>query len=214
MSERSGGASDTDRTSRDWWARGLLFENCNCTAVCPGHVHFSQPCTHDVCHGFWAIRFRAGVVDGVDVDGVDAVVVYESPRVMIDGGWREVILVSEAATEAQRTAVELLLTGSLGGPWEVLGRFVDQRLPTRVVPIRIEENEGSMTVRVQGLLEAVVEAVRGRDRARPVTFENIYNQIHDPHQVIARGETRYDDGTIVIDTEGTHGLWSNFAWAP
>lgn len=214
MSEVSARASDTERTSQDWWAKGLLFENCNCTAVCPGHVHFSQPCTHDVCHGFWAIRFREGVVDGVPVDGVDAVVVYESPQVMIDGGWREVILVSEGATEAQRTAVERLLTGSLGGPWEVLGRFVEQRLPTRVVPIRIEENERSMTVRIQGLLEAVVEAVRGKDRTQPVTFENIYNQIHDPHQVIARGETRYDDGTIVIDTEGTHGLWSHFAWAP
>jgi hypothetical protein len=197
-----------------WSAKGMLFENCNCTAVCPGHVHFSQPCTHEVCHGFWAIRFREGEVDGVRLDGLDVVVVYESPQVMIDGGWRQVLLVSDGATEEQRAAVEAVLDGSLGGPWEVLGRFVEERLPTRSVPIRIEEEPLVKRISIPGLLESAVSAIRGRDRGEPVTFENIYNQIHDPHQVIARGDTRFDDGTIVIATEGTHGLWSNFDWSP
>lgn len=195
-----------------WWARGLLFENCNCTAVCPGHVHFSQPCTHDVCHGFWAIRIQEGAVGDVRLDGVDAVVVYESPQVMIDGGWREAILISEEASATQRDALEAVLKGTLGGPWEVLARFVEHWLPTRSVPIRIEERESEKRVDVPGVLEAAVEAIRGRDRGRPVVFENIYNQIHAPHQVIARGSTRYDDGNVLIRTEGTHGLWSRFDW--
>ncbi|MEX2466494.1 MAG: DUF1326 domain-containing protein [Gemmatimonadota bacterium] len=198
----------------DWSARGLLFENCNCTAVCPGHVHFSQPCTHEVCQGFWAIRFREGHVGDVRLDGLDAVVVYESPQVMIDGGWREALLVSDAATPAQRSAMESMLNGSLGGPWEVLGRFVKEWLPTRAVPIHIEDDAMAKRVRIPGLLQGAIEAIRGRDRVEPVTFENIYNQIHNPHQVIARGETQYDDGVIRIRTEGTHGLWSNFEWGP
>jgi len=32
-----------------WHARGLLFENCSCQLVCPGHMHFSQPCTQERC---------------------------------------------------------------------------------------------------------------------------------------------------------------------
>lgn len=197
-----------------WWAKGLLFENCNCTAVCPGHVHFSQPCTHEVCHGFWAIRVREGEVDGVRLDGLDAVIIYESPQIMIEGGWREILLVSDAATEAQRSGLEAILKGSRGGPWEVLGRFVQEWLPTRSVRIEIEDEPMAKRVRIPGLLEGAIAAIRGRDRAEPVTFENIYNQIHDPHQVIARGETRFDDGSIVIRTQGTHGLWSNFSWGP
>ena len=195
-----------------WWARGLLFENCNCTAVCPGHVHFSQACTHEVCHGFWAIRIREGAVGDVRLDGVDAVVVYESPQVMIDGGWREAILISESADEAQRTALEAVLKGTLGGPWEVLARFVAEWLPTRSAPIRIEESESQKRVGIPGVLDATVEAIRGRDRSHPVVFENIYNQIHAPHQVIARGSTSYDGDDVVIRTEGTHGLWSRFEW--
>ncbi|MDE2679274.1 MAG: DUF1326 domain-containing protein [Gemmatimonadota bacterium] len=211
----------------DWWAEGLLFENCNCTAVCPGHIHFSQKCTHEVCHGFWAIRFeggrasaggagRAGVegrAGDVDLAGVDVVVVYETPQVMVDGGWKQVIIVSDRATGAQRRAVEEILTGMRGGPWEILATFVGDGRPTRIARIRIEEAPGRKSVTVKGVLEGAVEAIRGRNRAEPVTFENIYNQIHDTTQVIARGSTRYDDGEIAISNEGTHGLWSRFRWA-
>ena len=209
----------------EWWAEGLLFENCNCTAVCPGHIHFRQKCTHEVCHGFWAIRFEAGHAGeagrageggragDVDLAGVDVVVVYETPQVMVDGGWKQVIIVSDRATGAQRRAVEEILTGMRGGPWEILARFVGDAKPTRIAPIRIEEAPERKSVTVKGVLEGAVEAIRGRKRAEPVTFENIYNQIHDTRQVIALGSTRYDDGEIVIANEGTHGLWSRFRWS-
>ena len=199
----------------NWWAEGLLFENCNCTAVCPGHIHFSQRCTHEVCHGFWAIRFEGGQVDAsapVDLTGIDAVIVYETPPVMVEGGWKQLIIVSDHATDDQREAVEEILTGVRGGPWEVLARFVAEPLPTRAAPIRIEDLPARKTVSVAGLLTGAVDAIRGWNRDRPVTFENIYNKIHDSTQVIAQGSTRYDDGGIVIANEGTHGLWSRFRW--
>ncbi|MCY3611339.1 MAG: DUF1326 domain-containing protein [Gemmatimonadetes bacterium] len=199
----------------NWWAEGLLFENCNCTAVCPGHIHFSQRCTHEVCHGFWAIRFEGGQVDAsapVDLTGIDAVIVYETPPVMVEGGWKQLIIVSDHATDDQREAVEEILTGVRGGPWEVLARFVAEPLPTRAAPIRIEDLPARKTVTVAGLLTGAVDAIRGWNRDEPVTFENIYNKIHDSTQVIAQGSTRYDDGEIVIANEGTHGLWSRFRW--
>lgn len=200
-----------------WWAEGLLFENCNCTAVCPGHVHFSQPCTHDVCHGFWAIRFARGAYGGaggqsVDLAGVDAVVVYEAPQVMIEGGWTQGLVVSDRASAAQVRAVEAILEGKQGGPWSVLSGFVGERTATKTAPVRIEDAPGRKAVTVAGILEGAIEAVRGRDRSRPVTFENIYNQIHDARQVIARGSTRCDQEDIVVRNEGTHGLWSRFRW--
>lgn len=196
----------------EWWAEGLLFENCNCTAVCPGHIHFSQRCTQEVCHGFWAIRFEGGRVGGTDLAGVGAVVVYEAPQVMVDGGWRQRIIVSDRADRGQRRAVEEIVAGVHGGPWEVLARFVSDPLPTRSARLRIDDAPGRKAVTVAGFLESVVEAIRGRNREEPVTFANIYNKVHDSTQVIARGSARYDDGEIVIDNEGTHGLWSRFRW--
>ena len=65
---------------------------------------------------------------------------------------------------------------------------------------------------IEGMLDGKLRDIKGRDRAQPVTFQNIFNQIHSPTQVIAQGDTRYDDGEIAIFTEGTHALHSNFDW--
>ena len=76
----------------------------------------------------------------------------------------------------------------------------------------IETAREERTVTIPGLLQGTVEAIRGRDRDEPVLFQNIYNQIHDSTQVIARGSTRYEGDVIRIDNSGTHGLWSSFRW--
>ena len=206
----------------------MLFENCNCQVVCPGHVHFSQKCTHERCVGYWALRFDEGRYGETRLDGVRAVVAFECPRMMIAGDWTEVVLIGEGASPAQRDAVEAILRGDAGGPWEVLARFVSDWLPTRVVPIEIEDEGKVKRVRVglptgtrsgsrrdapgsagkepPPLLEGSVEDIRGSDRDLPVTIRNMFNQIHAPIQTIARGETRGDiGGSGDIDGSGGNG---------
>lgn len=195
-----------------WHARGLLFENCSCTVVCPGHVHFDQQCTLERCVGYWAIEMREGRHGGVDLAGVRAVVAYDSPRHMIDGQWTQVLILDPSTSAVQRDALERIFDGRADGPWAVLARFVGRRLPTRLAPIRIEDDGRKKRVVVEGVLDGTIEAIRGRDRERPVTFENMFNQIHASTQMLARGTTRYDDGTIRVDTRDTHGLYSTFHW--
>lgn len=205
--------SPTTEDAAAWWARGLIFENCSCQAICPGHVHFDQLCYDDRCVGYWAIRFDEGDFDGVDLAGAKAIIAYDSPPHMIDGDWTEGILIDEAASKAQRLAIEAILTGRVGGPWAVLARFVGKQLPTRYVPIEIEEGDKTKRVVVEGLLDSTVTELRGRDRSRPVVFSNMYNQIHPPEQMISTGSSRYDDGTIRFDNHNTHGLYSHFDWS-
>ncbi len=205
--------SDQGNSPTSWWAKGLLFENCNCQVVCPGHVHFDQDCTNERCVGYWAIRFDEGEFGPTSIAGTSAVIAYDSPRHMIDGGWIENIIIDERASSDQRAAIEAILTGQAGGPWTKLGQFVGERGPTQFVPIEIEEDAGRKSVSVKGILSATIEHLRGRDREQPVTFSNMFNQIHNPTQVIATGQTKYDDGTIVVDTNGTHSLYSNFNWS-
>ena len=196
-----------------WWARGLLFENCNCQAVCPGHVHFDQLCTHERCVGYWALRFDAGESGGVDLSGINAVIAYDTPRHMLEGNWTERLIIDVAASSEQRQEIEQILAGRRGGPWAVLARFSGTWLETRYLPIRIEESDTGRSVTIDGLLDATVQALRGRDRSQPVTFENMFNQIHAPSQVVATGSTQYNDGTIAVSTDGTHALWSRFDWS-
>jgi len=205
--------SDSTRIPSAWSARGLLFENCSCTTVCPGHVHFDQNCTFERCVGYWAIVFEDGDFGGVPLAGVAAVVAYDCPQHMIEGDWTQGVIIDVAATVDQRRAVETILAGQAGGPWGKLAPFVGRLLSTRYLPIRIEDLGRKKTLSISGLLDSTIEAIRGRDRGKPVTFENMFNQIHAPSQVIATGATNYDDGEIVISTRGTHALYSRFNWS-
>jgi hypothetical protein len=196
-----------------WRARGLIFENCSCTLVCPGHVHFSQRCTHERCVGYWALRVDDGMFDGVPLAGLRALIVFDSPQIMIDGNWTERLIIDASALPEQRQALEAILTGQAGGPWQVLDRFVGERLETRYLPITFADEGATKRGSIAGLFTALVTQIRGRDRARPVIFENIFNQIHASTQVLALGETQYDDGVIRIHTTSSHGLFSNFDWS-
>jgi hypothetical protein len=180
--------------------------------VCPGHIHFDQLCTHERCVGYWAARFDEGEFGGVKLRGVRAIVFFDSPQHMIDGEWTEAIVIDDSATQEQRAAAEAILSGRAGGPWEVLGRFVARRLETRYLPIEFVEDGAAKSARIMGVLEAAITEIRGRDRKQPVRFENIFNQIHAPEQVLALGTTEYDDGVIRIHNEKTHGLHSRFEW--
>lgn len=199
-------------TGPAWSARGLLFENCSCQVVCPGHMHFSQACTHERCMGYWAIRIDEGGFGEVPLDGLRAFVAFDCPQRMMDGGWTEVIVIDESASLEQRAALDRILRGDAGGPWAVLARFVSRWLDTRYLPIAFSDEETTHRAVIPGLVESTVSNIRGRDRSAPVTFENIFNQIHGSTQVIATGSSRYDDGVIRFTTEKTHGLHSRFAW--
>jgi hypothetical protein len=201
-----------DHAARDWWARGLIFENCACTLVCPGHMHFSQLCTHARCKGYWALRFDEGTFAGVALTGAKAVIAFDTPQRMIDGQWTQVIIIDDSASPAQRAALETILTGRAGGPWEKLAAFVATRLPTEFRAISMVDEGPTKRVTIVDRLRAVVTQIRGRDRSKPVIFENIFNQIHAPRQVLGTGDTEYDDGTIVIQNTGSHGLFSSFEW--
>ena len=176
-------------------------------------MHFSQMCTHERCLGYWALRFDEGAYGDVPLAGSRALVTFDCPQRMIDGGWTEALYIDESVTPAQRDAIESIVTGKAGGPWEVLGRFVGRRLETRSVSITFADEGATKRGSIAGVFEAVVTQIRGRDRSKPVVFDNIFNQIHAPTQVLALGETTYDDGVIAIRTKGTHGLFSMFDWS-
>ncbi len=195
---------------KTWWAKGLLFENCNCTLVCPGHVHFSQACSHDRCLGYWAIRFDEGGAEAVELAGIKVVITYDSPQHMIEGNWIQRLIIDDSASAQQRGLCEEIFTGQIGGPWQVLAQFVGSRLPTEYRPVLIEEDGGRKRVSVSGLIESTIEAIKGKNRSEPVRLTNMFNQIHAPEQELALGSSRCS--AIGLQSQGTHALSSHFSW--
>lgn len=195
-----------------WWAKGLLFENCNCQLLCPAHLSFKQLCTHERCVGHWAIHFEDGRYGETPLGGLNAVVLYDSPQHMIAGGWTTALSIDERGSEAQRAAVEAILSGAAGGPWKVLARFVGTRRETRHVPIHFEDAGRRKRMWIDGAFDTTVEAIRGKDEASEAVLSNLFNQIHAALQVLARGKTRSSDRGLAFDIQGTHALYSSFDW--
>jgi hypothetical protein len=89
---------------------------------------------------------------------------------------------------------------------------VGTRQPTEFRAIDFVDEGANKRATIAGRLKTVVQRIRGRDKSKPVLFENCFNQIHAPTQVIALGESEYDDGVVSFRTTGSHGLFSNFEW--
>jgi hypothetical protein len=175
-------------------------------------MHFTQLCTHDRCKGYWALRFDDGAFGGVSLGGLRAFIVFDSPQRMFDGNWTQRLIVDPVADTEQRIALETILLGRAGGPWEKLHSFVGKELATEYRTIDMSDEGAVKRASIADRLKAIVSQIRGRDKTRPVVFENIFNQIHASSQVLAMGDTEYKDEAITINTTQTHGLFSNFDW--
>lgn len=199
-------------TEPAWWARGILFENCNCQLLCPGHLSFKQLCTHERCLGAWAMHFEEGRHGDVSLDGLNSVILWDSPRHMIAGGWTTALFVDDRADDRQRLALEAVLCGECGGPWSVLARFVARRVETRFLPIRFEDGGRKKRMWIEGVLDVSIDAIRGRDSSQEAVLTNVFNQIHAPLQALALGQTRCSDPRMPFEMSGTHALHSRFSW--
>ncbi len=68
-------------------------------------------------------------------------------------------------------------------------------------------------MRINGILETVIEAIKSADRTGEVRLENVHNQIHASDQVIATGDTRFEDHGWTMTTTDTHAIYSAFSWS-
>ncbi len=198
-------------TDLRWSATGLLFENCNCQLVCPGHISFKQKCTHERCVGIWAMHFDSGRFGDTPLAGLNAAVQWETPQLMMAGDWTTAMFVDERADARQREAIEAILSGAAGGPWKVLARFVARRRETLFIPIHFEDAGRKKRMWSDGVFEISVEAIRGKDQADVAVLSNVFNQIHTPVKVLALGHSRVERGAP-IEMQGTHALYSSFSW--
>ena len=170
----------------DWWARGLLFENCSCQLVCPAHVSFKQRCENDRCIGHWAVHISKGQFDDVALSDLNVAVVFESPIKMDSGDWIQRLYIDERANGPERDALETVFTGRAGGPWETLGQFVATRLDTRFVPVHFEDAGHEKKMHIPGVFKTTVTAIQGRDGVGHAVLSNLYTGMRDSNRRRAR----------------------------
>ncbi|MBA3645275.1 MAG: DUF1326 domain-containing protein [Gemmatimonadaceae bacterium] len=102
-----------------WNLKGQVLVSCNCDFGCP--CNFNAPPTPGKCEGGWTWHVDEGSFQGVSLNGLNFSVYANWPGAIHEGNGEALILVDERANPEQRSALETLVGGKVGGPWGVLG---------------------------------------------------------------------------------------------
>ncbi len=102
-----------------WHLKGKVLISCNCDWGCP--CNFNARPTAGKCEGGWTWHIEHGELDGTSLDGLSFSVYANWPGAIHEGNGEALILVDERADASQRSAIEEMLGGKVGGPWAVLG---------------------------------------------------------------------------------------------
>jgi hypothetical protein len=102
-----------------WKLSGHVIISCNCAWGCP--CNFNALPTTGKCEGGWTWHIENGSYGGVALNGLNLSVYANWPGAIHEGNGEALLLIDEHADAKQRTAIETLLGGKVGGPWGVLG---------------------------------------------------------------------------------------------
>ena len=101
---------------------GTLIEACSCGVNCPCWI--GEDPDLGECFAIIAYGLDQGRIRGVDVSGLNLVLIAHIPGNVLAGNWEIVALVDERATPEQRDLLLGAFTGKLGGPLADLAQLV------------------------------------------------------------------------------------------
>jgi hypothetical protein len=105
--------------AESWQIAGQVLISCNCDWGCP--CNFNALPTTGKCEGGWTWHVERGSFGDVTLDGLNFSVYANWPGAIHEGNGEALVLIDERASAPQRAAIEELLQGKIGGPWQTLG---------------------------------------------------------------------------------------------
>ena len=165
-----------EETGSVYSLQGTLIEACSCRVNCPCWI--GEDPDLGECLAIVAYGIERGRVRGLDVSGLNLVLICHIPGNVLAGDWAIVALVDERGTPEQRDALLAAFTGRLGGPlgdlWTAL---IGEVKGVELVPIVHEVAGGSGVLRVPGLVETEVELYRGPDGSVTTLQNSVFSTV-------------------------------------
>ena len=198
--------------AKQWHIRGEYFENCNCEVLCPCMLPgIPQDPTEGHCDMAFAFHIEEGVFNGVDLDGLNLVVVMYTPGKMSDPNWTTAVYVDERANQEQRTSLGRILSGEIGGPMERWMAQTSNYLGIKYVRITFKAEGNTRSVSIPQVMDFNVEGIIRERQTHPMRLENW--RPWAPSLVMARGTgNTYTDHDMSWDNTGKNGHYARFQW--
>ena len=166
-----------------WHLQGTITQGCNCDYGCP--CNFNAMPTQGHCEGGWTWHVEEGNVDATSLAGLHFSLIGDWPRAIHHGDGEALLLVDERADPAQRQAIEDLLRGRLGPPWEILSATFTSWNGPVFVPYDVNLDGARSTVKAGNVLRLEMEPIRN-----PVSGAESLPQVVLPQGFVYKESTR------------------------
>ena len=189
---------------------GDYFEVCNCDVSC--NCVWLGPATQDNCDLLLAWHVTAGDKDGVDLSGLNAVMVVHSPKRMTDGGWKVALYTDDGASPEQSEALGAVFSGAAGGYLAGLGSLIGEVAGVAPATITFEKSDGSLHAEVAGELSMSSDQMVGMDGQGPAVISNApFSAVTQPVRQGTAKDVSYH-GHWSADFSGTNSFITDFRY--
>ena len=198
-----------------WRIHGTYFESCNCDAVCPCRRIDGVPggrSTHGVCTGVLSWLIEQGAADGTDLSGLPVALACCYRDDEPGSPWTWTLYLDAGASSEQRTALENIFTGRLGGdaerhfPW---AWKASELVAVRPVAIEVDHTRRRQRLRIRDRV-----SVRIRDRYDGGETVTCVIPGHErAGEELVADELVVEDGPLAFNYRGVCGYGSTFDYA-
>lgn len=173
-----------------WEFRSHTYDNCNCSVSCG--CQFNEPTTHGDCKFVYVGTIVDGYFNDTPLTGLNWAMICIYPGEIAEGNGRRQIVIDERADEAQRRALETIISGEAGAPlsnhFAVFGSLCTEFYETLFLPIHLQVDLELRTAEVEipGLVQSVARPIMNEFRDEPLhiaiarpsgSFEFTYGEI-------------------------------------
>ncbi len=180
----------------DYWEfKSETYDNCNCDVNCG--CQFNLPSTHGSCQSAYTGTIVEGHFNDTPLEGLNWAALYKWPGEIAEGNGKRQIIIDERADEAQRIAIETIISGEACAPlsnvFAVYGSTCSDYYETLFLPIDLKANFDLKTARVDipGILKGSGRPIINEFSGEPfnIALARSSGSIEFTHADIVLGKT-------------------------
>ena len=177
--------------SAGYQLQGTLLEVCSCEVLCPCWI--GEDPDQGICNSVVAYNLDRATIRGVDVSGLTLVSVVKIPGNILEGNWRQLVLIDDRASDEQADALLDAFSGKLGGPLADLAQLVGEVVAVERAPISHEIVDGAGTLKVGDKIECAMHPYKGPDGSTTTLNNSIFSTVPGSPAYVAKADSQRVD---------------------
>ena len=179
-----------------WEFKSHTYDNCNCSVSCG--CQFNEPTTHGSCQFAYVGTVIEGQFNGTPLAGLNWSLMCIFLDEIADGNGKRQIIIDERADEAQRTALETIISGRACEPFSnhfsVFGSLCTEFFETLFLPIHLDLSLEQRTAKVEipGVVKSTGSPIINKFNDEPfhIAITRSKGSFEFTHGEIGKGTTK------------------------